>query len=350
MTARTLLPGAIAVLVGTVSLLCLPIVIEEEIFRYEVIEVMHSVKPSSTDPVTLLFVGDIMLGRKVEWYMDTHGYQYPFLNVIDFLQKPDLTIGNFEGVVTKIHIPTPSMTFQFSIREEYLPYLHEIGFDVFSLANNHTLDYGTSSLAYTRSLCASSGLVCVGTPKGIDSFSSTVIDVRGIKIGFLSLETINGLPLDSALHDELTRLASTSDTQIALVHWGTEYSLTHSYEQEQLAHTLIDYGADTIIGHHPHVIQDIELYKGKPVFYSLGNFIFDQYFSDEVQEELAVHMAIDEASIEYTLVPFTSTTTQSQPNFMTETQSQKIFQRVLPATTSSSAIDRENGTMKVQKD
>lgn len=350
MIARILVDGAVSVLVSGITLVCLPTVIEDEIFKYEVIEMSQNEVFKASDPVTLLFVGDVMLGRKVEWYMDTEGFQYPFTNVVSFLQNPDLTIGNFEGVVSEIHTPTPSMTFQFSIKQEYLSYLHEVGFDVVSLANNHSLDYGTSSLAYTRDLCISTGLICVGTPKGVDLFSSTIVDVKGTKIGFLSVETINGLPEDSAVRSELTHLASTSDTQVVLVHWGNEYSRTHSSEQELLAHTLIDYGADTIIGHHPHVIQDIALYKDKPIFYSLGNFIFDQYFSDEVQEELAIEMKLGDTDIVYTLIPFTSTTTQSQPNFMTETQKKTVFQRVLPDTTSSSTIDRENGIIKVRKD
>jgi gamma-polyglutamate biosynthesis protein CapA len=350
MNGRVLIPGAIAVLVGTVSLLCLPKVIEEEIFRYQIIEMMQGGEPPVPEPATLLFVGDIMLGRKVEWYMDTEGARYPFTNVTDFLQRPDLTIGNFEGIVSRLHIPTPSMTFRFSIRSEYLSYLQTLGFDVLSLANNHALDYGTSSLSFTRELCTSVSLLCIGTPKAIDAYSSEVIDVHGVEVGFLSIETIYGLPNDTEVRTELTRLASTSDTQVALVHWGNEYELTHSEEQRKFARILIDNGVDTVIGHHPHVIQDIELFKGKPIFYSLGNFIFDQYFITEVQEELAVTMKIRDTDIEYSLTPFTSTTTQSQPDFMTDVQKGNLFKRILPTVFSTTTIiSRELGTITVPR-
>ena len=349
MIIRILIDGAVFVLIGSATLLCLPEVVEEEIFRYEVVEIPLKSESVLAEPITLLFVGDVMLGRKVEWYMDTQGLSYPFKNIVPFLQKPDRTIGNFEGIVSEEHIPTPQMTFQFSIKKEYLTYLHAIGFDVLSLANNHSLDYGTSSLFFTRELCASSGLICVGTPKGIDSFSSRIIDVKGTKIGFLSLETINGQPRDEGIRSELTQLASSSDIQIVLVHWGTEYVLSHSREQQQLAHKLIEYGADAIIGHHPHVIQDIEIYKEKPIFYSLGNFIFDQYFSTDVQEELGVLMSVTASTTTYTLIPFSSTTTQSQPNFMTQTQKQTLFLRVLQRSVQNPAVHIESGTILVPK-
>jgi hypothetical protein len=352
MIKKTLLRGFVSVLVGVCMLISMPVLIEEEIYQFEVLELSHDTDEEVPvlDTPTVLFVGDIMLGRKVEWYMDTQGSEYPFRNVIQFLQSADLTIGNFEGVVSRLHIPTPSMTFRFSIKDKYLASLQALGFDVLSLANNHALDYGTSSLSFTRELCTSISLLCVGTPKAIDAYSSEVIDVYGVEIGFLSIETIYGLPNDAEVRIELTRLASTSDTQVALVHWGNEYELTHSEEQRKLARMLIDNGVDTVIGHHPHVIQDIELYREKPIFYSLGNFIFDQYFSTEVQEELAVTMKIRDTDIEYSLTPFTSTTTQSQPDYMTDVQKRNLFKRILPSGSSTTTIiSPEMGTITVPR-
>lgn len=353
MIKKILKRGFVSVLVGVCILISLPARIEEEIYQFEVLELSHDTyeEASVLDTATLLFVGDIMLGRKVEWYMDTQGSEYPFKNVNQFLQSADLTIGNFEGIVSRLHIPTLSMTFRFSIKDEYLAYLQTLGFDVLSLANNHALDYGTSSLSFTRELCTSLSLVCVGTPKAIDTYASEVFDVHGVEVGIFSIETIYGLPNNTEVRNELTRLASTSDTQVALVHWGNEYELTHSEEQRKFARILIDNGVDTVIGHHPHVIQDIELYKGKPIFYSLGNFIFDQYFSTEVQEELAVTMKIRETDIEYSLIPFTSTTTQSQPDFMTDVQKKNLFKRILPTvfSTTTTTISRELGTITVPR-
>jgi poly-gamma-glutamate synthesis protein (capsule biosynthesis protein) len=107
-----------------------------------------------------------------------------------------------------------------------------------------------------------------------------------------------------------------SHEQIAYIHWGKEYDSVHSKEQEVLAHFLIDNGVDAVIGHHPHVVQDIEVYKGKPIFYSLGNFIFDQYFSDEVQEGLAVRVDTSKDILRYTLIPFESKSIKSQPKLL----------------------------------
>jgi poly-gamma-glutamate synthesis protein (capsule biosynthesis protein) len=100
------------------------------------------------------------------------------------------------------------------------------------------------------------------------------------------------------------------------VHWGNEYELKHSEQQEALAHYVIDSGIDAVIGHHPHVVQDIEIYNGKPIFYSLGNFIFDQYFSGDVQTGLVVKVYIQKDTITYTLVPISSIGRASQPYIM----------------------------------
>ncbi len=93
-------------------------------------------------------------------------------------------------------------------------------------------------------------------------------------------------------------LASSSDYVVVNIHWGIEYQSKHGQIQQDLAHKLVDAGADAIIGHHPHVVQGSEVYKGKPIFYSLGNFIFDQYFSVETQRGLAVGLSFSENSIE----------------------------------------------------
>jgi poly-gamma-glutamate synthesis protein (capsule biosynthesis protein) len=94
------------------------------------------------------------------------------------------------------------------------------------------------------------------------------------------------------------------------MHWGTEYQHVNGRLQAEMAHKLIDAGADVIIGHHPHVIQGIEVYQGKPIFYSLGNFVFDQYFSEDTQRGLAIGLVLDKDGIEASIFPLRSSASQ----------------------------------------
>ncbi len=300
-------------------------------------------------PDTVFFVGDIMLGRVVETKMESYGTRYPFEGVLEDVFQPDVSIGNFEGVVTETHVHTPPFTFQFSIKPEYLTLLKTIGFDVLSLANNHSLDYGTSSLAYTQTLCTSYGLVCGGSPKNTTQYQTVLHKVGTQTAGIMFLHTLYGQPDTETIISKLAELRKTTDVQIAYVHWGEEYALTHNATQEKLAHMLIDNGVDVVVGHHPHVVQDVELYSGKPIVYSLGNFIFDQYFSDEVQEMIGVHMSILDDSITYTIVPFTSSMNKSQPHHMEEKDATILLGRIFAPIAHHEGVDRALGTITVPR-
>lgn len=300
-------------------------------------------------PTELIFVGDLMLGRTVETVMEKQGINFPFQNIRSFVEDPDLMIGNFEGIVSRIHEHAPSMTFRFSIKNEYLTQLTLLGFDVLSLANNHSFDYGQDALSYTRDLCRALKVLCGGTPNGINAHSTAVREVNGERIGFIFLHTVHASLDETKVVNALNELQSTSDLQIAYVHWGDEYALVHNTDQEKLARLLIDTGADVVIGHHPHVVQDIALYKEKPIFYSLGNFIFDQNFIPDVEDELAVKMTLTQEKITYTLIPFTTAVTHVQPDFMNVADSDKLLNRILANVATSPEVDVQNGTISLSR-
>ncbi len=299
-------------------------------------------------PTELFFVGDIMLGRDVESRITEEGIEYPFAQVYDILKTPDITIGNFEGVIPEEHKKTPSMGFQFSIRNEYLTQLKKVGFDVLSLANNHSLDHGIPALMHTRAICKEIGIVCGGSPADIDRYATyTTEAVTGEKITFIFLHSLWSVPSDIFLDELFAQIDTESTLQIAYIHWGDEYVLTHNNTQQMIAEKMIDRGVDVVIGHHPHVVQDVGMYKGKPIFYSLGNFIFDQYFSEDVQEGLGVRMHIDDEYITYTLVPFTSKESRNQPRFMDDEGRIKIISRILTPIREYPGIDSVQGSLKV---
>ena len=268
------------------------------------------------DQGDMLFVGDIMLGRAVETFMDDVSPRYPFEASSDLLNSADFTIGNFEATVPKEHVKTPDFEIQFSVREPFLAQLTSAGINALSLSNNHAFDFGEDAFQNTREACPLYSLTCFGHPTKLDLYSVTYVQLDDSRVGVLALNMVDSNVDEIALGALLSKVTFYSDVQVVYVHWGEEYQNVHSESQERLAHSLIDNGADLIVGHHPHVVQDIELYKGKPIFYSLGNFIFDQYFSDEVQKGLAVRMTLDEEFIEYELIPLTSIQSKSQPHIM----------------------------------
>lgn len=299
--------------------------------------------PPPAESASLFLVGDIMLGRAVEGLMDEHGAGYPFEKVEQFIAAPDLAVGNFEGVVSREHVRAPSMTFQFSIKNEYLTELRDVGFDVLSLANNHSLDYGEEALGYTKELCAALALSCGGFPDRVGDDSLIVREVRGHTVAFVLLSTVWGDIDEEALAELLARAVAESDFLIAYVHWGEEYALTHGKRQEALAHALIEGGVDAVIGHHPHVIEDVELYRGKPIFYSLGNFIFDQYFSADVMEGLGIGVLLTDDTVRYRLIPFVSDGAPSQPRTALTSEAERLFARILSGIADAPGVDAKDG-------
>lgn len=300
-------------------------------------------------PVSLFFVGDIMLGRAVEGLMEEHGADYPFLGSSSTVASPDLAVGNFEAVVALEHVRAPSMTFRFSVKEQYLRELASVGFDVLSLANNHSLDYGVESLAHTKRLCRDVGISCGGYPRAIGNDSFALREVGPHRIGFVFLSTVWGEQNPDELRTLLSQARASSTFLVAYVHWGVEYDLVHGEEQEALARTLIDGGADAIIGHHPHVVQDVALYRGKPIFYSLGNFIFDQYFSEEVEEGLGISLTLTEETARYRLVPFRNDRARSQPHTAGEGERVRLFDRILRGLAEHPDVDVSSGVITIPR-
>jgi len=277
---------------------------------------------------TLLFIGDMMLGRSIETLMEVKGKDFPFIATQPLIREPDLAIGNFEGIISEKHVKALPFTFQFSIKEEYLEELKKTGFDILSLANNHSFDYGKAALLNTRALCTEYSVTCIGDPLGINEFSTKVEQINGHNIGFIFLHTLYSQPDIEKLSKELDKLKKSSDSIFAYIHWGTEYELVHSMVQEKLAHTLIDNGVTAVIGHHPHVVQDVEIYKERPIFYSLGNFIFDQYFSEDVQKSLGIRVEISDEEYMFETVGLTYKDSKGQPKIMDKEEERELFNRV----------------------
>lgn len=267
---------------------------------------------------TIRFVGDIMLGRHVETLIAEHGAEYPYMRLDS--SSSTTWVGNFEAVVPKEHQQTPDFTLALSVDKAVLPALVDAGFTYVGLANNHTMDFGTQGLLETRKHLTSAGITTFGDPEGVVEESTTVIETEEGTVGLVAIHATHVLPEMSELSGAMFDLQNESDIQIAFVHWGVEYKDTHHPKQAELAHALIDSGFDAVIGHHPHVVQDIEVYQGSPIFYSLGNFIFDQYFDDRVMEGLVVELTLHDGEAEYALLPYTTSDMTAAPRLMSQVE------------------------------
>lgn len=248
---------------------------------------------------TLYFVGDIMLDRGVKGSVKKNfagNYNTLFEN-ITVLQEADILFGNLEGDVSDKGTNVGSK-FSFRMDPAVIPALSLAGFDIVSFANNHVGDWNVAAFEDTMARLKEGGILFTGA--NINKFEAgkpTIIEKKGIKFGFIGFSDVGpnwlqateknpGILLASDPHfKEIIEEAKKSvDVLIVSVHWGIEYEKVHNDRQELLAHTAIENGADMVIGHHPHVMEDIETYKGKTIVYSLGNFIFDQYFSKDTME------------------------------------------------------------------
>lgn len=276
------------------------------------------------EPVSILAVGDMMLGRNVENLMKKNDADYPFSGVKPFFETFDFVFANLEGPIPKKHRPTPSGSTQFSFVKETGETLKRNGVDIVSLANNHTFDYGKENFENTRLTLSEAGLLNVGSQRSTDKMYVVTTTIRSEPVAFVALNDVFGiLDLKSALQTVQT-FATDDSFLFVSIHWGDEYKVVGNKRQASIARQLIDAGADTVIGHHPHVVQHIEMYKNKPIFYSLGNFIFDQYFSKNTQEGLAISLNLKDDIVTYTLHPVEIP--KSQPAFMEGEKKEKFLQ------------------------
>lgn len=247
--------------------------------------------PAFREKTTILVaVGDVMLGRMVNVQMLKYkDFKYPFSKTASFTSAADITFGNLESPIVS-NCPTTSVGMIFCARPESIGGLKFAGFDVLSVANNHILNYGQEGLSQTTELLNKNGIL----PSTNNLTMPVLSKVEGkqsnnLSFGFLSFNLTQNLTI-SHDRDKLSIIKAVEnaknkvDVLIISLHWGVEYVKEPLAWQKELAYQLIDSGAKIIIGHHPHVTQPTEKYHDGLIFYSLGNFVFDQPWSEETKK------------------------------------------------------------------
>ncbi|MCD6085646.1 AmmeMemoRadiSam system protein B [bacterium] len=274
---------------------------------------------------TLLFVGDIMLDRGIESLMEKNSIYYPFEKIHQFLKGVDFVVGNLEGPIVKNPPNFGVHSLKFAFSPEVTKVLSFSNFNLVSLANNHTFDMGETGFKETKEFLKQSHINFVGHPIRCDK------DFLFKKENIIILAFNKTFPFncsDEKITEIVKKIRKSNPKKFLIVifHWGEEYQPKSSVFQQKLAHKVIEAGADLIIGSHPHVVQEIEKHQGKLIFYSLGNFVFDQYFSKETQESLSLGLEIYPEKVIYWLFPIQSKL--GQPFLMESENAYSFFEKL----------------------
>lgn len=262
--------------------------------------------------IHMTFVGDIMLDRGVLWAADNFAdgdFDF-FFQKVTKLRESDILFGNLEGPVSDKGRDGGSL-YSFRMQPEVLDSLKKAGFNVLSIANNHMGDWGKEAFVDTIDRLKKYNILYPGGGYNFEEArTAQAIKIKGQTLGFLGFTDVGpnwleataeepGLLLASnqRFSDIVARAASEVDLLVVSFHFGEEYQKYPNERQKTLAKGAIDAGATIVVGHHPHVIQPVEKYKGGLIAYSLGNFIFDQYFSEETMQGLVLHVYVLDGEI-----------------------------------------------------
>jgi len=278
------------------------------------LEVTEKVEETPAE-TTVTFFGDMMFDRYV-WHSFKNIGLEQILSDLDrsFFADSDVLFANLEGPISADPVRDVWIddSLIFNMPPNTIDALNYFGIDGVSLANNHTLNAGNSGFATTQRLLGENNIKYAGYQNGFDQSSIVRLETE-IPISIICVNFI-GFNHQIELIESVEKEALDGRFVIVYPHWGVEYSSVHNQTQENLAESWIDAGADLIIGSHPHVVQDIEIYNQVPIFYSLGNFVFDQLFSKETQEGLAVKLIINKDQIETKIMPYKSE--KMKPKFL----------------------------------
>lgn len=246
-------------------------------------------------PTKILFVGDMMFDRHIREISEAKkDYCYPLEKVSKFLNSFDAVVGNNEGAITDNESistntkPGERNNFYFTFSPEIVSCYQKNNIKIVSLGNNHSTNFGSEGVVKTTGYLTNAGVGYFGDPK-VEENTVAFKHFNGKTIAFISYNY--SVKFDSTIA-YIENAKQKSDIVAVYAHWGNEYDEKSNSFQKGLAHSFIDAGADLVIGMHPHVIQEEEIYKGKYIFYSLGNFVFDQYFSEPTKKGLGVAMEI----------------------------------------------------------
>ncbi|MFW5895306.1 MAG: CapA family protein [archaeon] len=298
---------------------------------------------SNTKSVKLMAVGDVMLGdhpicigHGVRSLIEKKGSEFIFREISGILNNADITFGNLESVLSNIRVDKSNVdSLRLRGTESSVNGLVYAGFNVMSLANNHILEHGYDSLVRTIDLLEDNGIKSAGVAENNSkSHELVVIERNGISFGFLAYCLINDSTAYCSIDDideiidDVRKRKDKVDNLIVSLHWGNEYIRKPSPQQVQLGHSIIDAGADLILGHHPHVLQGVEKYKEGIIAYSLGNFVFDMW-QRKMRESMILSLDFSKNKVEkFKIIPIIIDKDNFQPRPLHGFKKEKLKDKI----------------------
>lgn len=294
------------------------------------------------EEVSLVAVGDMMLSRAVAGKMKKNNNAYPFLKTVSFLRSADITFGNLENPITEGPTIVP---YEMMLRADpgVENVLADAGFDVLSLANNHTPNFGVPGLMDTFSNLSRAGIAYIGAGQNAEEANRPVyLSRNGLTFAFLAYNDSDVVPpyyeagearagttlmRSDKMAETVKQAKQKADFVIVSMHAGDEYASAPNSSQVDFAHKAIEAGAELVIGHHPHVVQTLEKYKGKYIFYSLGNFIFDQT-EEEMKQGLALKVFFTKTGVSKIYLYPIVIRDLSQPEFLSGVPAANVVARL----------------------
>jgi poly-gamma-glutamate capsule biosynthesis protein CapA/YwtB (metallophosphatase superfamily) len=291
MKKRGLILGALFVVFAGVFLI---FIFEKEVFNKKVFSVNKQDKQNEvlSEDAEIIFVGDLMFDRYIREVANRKGNDFILKKITDDLNKSDFVVANLEGPITDK--PSKSIGSEFESPENYIftfnpnliSTLQKNNIKLVNIGNNHILNFGKDGLEQTIDNLKNNSIEYFGDVRNNPSKGRyRIIEINKIKIGFVNYNQFSKKSSENALED-IRKIKNRTDFVVVYTHWGKEYENKANISQKKLAHSFIDEGADLIIGSHPHVVQEREIYNEKLIYYSLGNFVFDQYFKEETKRGL----------------------------------------------------------------
>lgn len=251
--------------------------------------------------VTVLFGGDMMFDRTIREVMAKNGDDYVFSCLGDTLSAPDLVVANLEGPVTDF--PSTSVgsepggpnnyTFTFPTSTATLLVRHNIR--LVNIGNNHIMNFSREGLAQTKQWLDAAGVAYFGDPASPESERVARLQIEGIAFSFVNWSDWTSDKTDHTVA-QVREEAESGRIVVVYTHWGEEY-VPATERVKTLAHQFVDAGASIVIGSHPHVVQEHEEYNGKHIYYSLGNFVMDQYWNEDVRSGLMLHVVFGKGGV-----------------------------------------------------
>lgn len=269
------------------------------LFGHTVI-VTQALAPQLEPRAHVYFAGDMMFDRTVRTTIDQKGGDFVFSCIDGTLSQADLVVANLEGPITATSSQSVDSAigsrenFVFTFPPSTAPLLeaHHIG--IINIGNNHIENFGNAGVRATEQYLTAAGVQYFGDP-----IAGTVAttSVRGVALAFVNYNQFARGGEASTTLFEIQAAKVAGELPIVFAHWGVEYAATSTPLQQELAHEFIDAGAAFVVGSHPHTVEEHEMYRGIPIYYSLGNFIFDQYWNDTVDHGLMLDVAFTKEGV-----------------------------------------------------